>query len=125
MFWICQVLRNGFLGVKTVLSGGFSETRLATMQFAYEPEATAVVGVAAGVSAVTVVRSAGVAEGNSGAEVACACTVRATDVAMMDALSAEDPHAPSRKLEISRRESKGKVFFILVLSAWTYKGMPA
>jgi hypothetical protein len=124
-----QVLRKVSLGVKMVPSGGFSDTRLAVMQSVYEPEAMAVVGVATGVSVATVTGSVGgVAEGEEGASevgVACACTVRATDVAMMDSLSAEGSHALSRRLTASRREIGRKVRFILFLSTWPCKGMPS
>jgi len=88
------------------------------MQSVYEPEATAVVGVAGGVRVASVGSTGGVGdEGASGVDAACARIVSATEVAMMDSLSAEGPHAPSKKLVITRREIKAKVRFILVLSA--------
>ena len=50
------------------------------------------------------------------ADAFCACTVNATEVAMIDSLPA--PHALSKRPARTSIESRDRVFFMIILSAW-------
>ncbi len=84
-----------------------------------------VVGVMVGAWVGIFPGSVGVAEGGtSGVELACACTVSATEVAITDSLS-EGPQAPSRMLVTISRWNQGKGGFHFFLSINSCRELPA